>query len=231
MGDSRLTLLTVRVLAVEDDHELGFEVVSGLRRAGFAVDWALDLASADLNLAANSYDCVVLDRGLPDGDGLRALRRWRRGQERVPVLVLTAQDGIAERVEGFDHGADDHLGKSFAMAELVARVGALCRRLEQPRPTLIKLADLQIDVARRRVSRDGVLLSLTAKEFAVLELLGARAGEVVTRSELIEHCWDAMAEPMSNVVDAVVVQLRRKLGPPPLLGTSRGVGFVLGEAG
>ncbi|HWO63484.1 MAG TPA: response regulator transcription factor [Umezawaea sp.] len=221
----------MRVLAVEDDAELGHEVVSGLRQAGFAVDWVTDLASAEESLTANTYDCVLLDRGLPDGDGLDLLSRWRARRSRVPVLMLTAMDGIAERVAGFDNGADDYLGKPFAMAELVARVGALCRRAEQPRPSLVRIADLEVDAARRRVTRAGVMLSLTAKEFAVLELLCARRGQVVSRSDLIEHCWDAMAEPMSNVVDAVVVQLRRKLGPPPLIATSRGVGFVIDEIG
>jgi DNA-binding response OmpR family regulator len=219
----------MRVLTVEDDNELAFEIVSGLRQAGFAVDLAADAAAADLSLSTYAYDCVVLDRGLPDGEGLTLLRDWRERGVRVPVLVLTAMDSIAERVAGFDHGADDYVGKPFAMAELVARVGALCRRLEQPRPTTIRLSDVEIDVSRRRVSRAGVLLSLTSKEFAVLELLASRCGNVVSRSELIEHCWDEMAQPMSNVVDAVIAQLRRKLGPPPLIATVRGVGFLINE--
>ncbi|MCP2163602.1 two-component system, OmpR family, copper resistance phosphate regulon response regulator CusR [Goodfellowiella coeruleoviolacea] len=214
---------------MEDDNELAFEIVSGLRQAGFAVDLAVDAGSADLNLSTYTYDCVVLDRGLPDGEGLALLRGWRERGERVPVLVLTAMDSVDERVAGFHHGADDYVGKPFAMAELVARVGALCRRLEQPRPTTIRFDDVEIDVPRRRVFRGGVLLSLTTKEFAVLELLASRRGSVVSRSELIEHCWDEMAQPMSNVVDAVIAQLRRKLGPPPLIATVRGVGFLISE--
>ncbi|GAB2862698.1 response regulator transcription factor [Lentzea nigeriaca] len=219
------------VLLVEDDHELGQAVVAGLRAGGFAVDWATDVAEADLKQSVYSYDCVVLDRGLPDGDGLGLLRGWRSRQVRTPVLVLTALDAVPERIAGFADGADDYLGKPFAMEELVVRVGALCRRAEPPRETVLRVLGVEMDLPRRRVRRDGVLLSLTSKEFAVLELLLTRAGHVVSRSEFIEHCWDEMAEPMSNVVDVVVAQLRRKLGEPPLIGTARGVGFVLGPAG
>ncbi|MFI6096442.1 response regulator transcription factor [Lentzea sp. NPDC051213] len=221
----------MRVLLVEDDHELGKAVVAGLRAAGFAVDWAPSVAEADLKQSVHAYDCVVLDRGLPDGDGLGLLRAWRSRQERIPVLVLTALDALPDRIAGFSDGADDYLGKPFAMDELVVRVGALCRRAEPPRETVLRVLGVEMDLPRRRVRRDGVLLSLTSKEFAVLELLLTRAGHVVTRSEFIEHCWDEMAEPMSNVVDVVVAQLRRKLGDPPLISTARGAGFIVGSAG
>jgi two-component system copper resistance phosphate regulon response regulator CusR len=221
----------MRVLLVEDDHELGQAVLGGLRAGGFAVDWATGVADADFKQSVHTYDCVVLDRGLPDGDGLGLLRGWRSRQQRTPVLLLTALDAVPDRIAGFADGADDYLGKPFAMDELVVRVGALCRRAEPPRETVLRAFGVEMDLPRRRVRRDGVLLSLTSKEFAVLELLLARAGHVVTRSEFIEHCWDEMAEPMSNVVDVVVAQLRRKLGDPPLIGTARGVGFIVGAAG
>jgi two-component system copper resistance phosphate regulon response regulator CusR len=141
--------------------------------------------------------------------------------------MLTAMGEVVERVAGFDEGADDYMVKPFAFAELAARVGALCRRAEPPRPPVVVVGDLEVDMARRRVRRAGVLLTLTAKEFAVLELLVARAGQVVPRADLIDCCWDEMAEPMSNVVDVVVSQLRRKLGAPAVIGTVRGVGFVI----
>ncbi|MFE3205081.1 response regulator transcription factor [Embleya sp. NPDC059237] len=218
----------MRVLVVEDDPDLGRAVVSGLQTVGFAVDAAGRIGDADLKVAVNTYDCLVVDRGLPDGDGLDLVRRLRAAGARTPVLMLTAMDAVPDRLAGFDGGADDYLVKPFVFEELAARVRALCRRAEQPRPPVSVVGDVEIDTARRRVRRAGVLLTLTVKEFAVLELLTARAGQVVPRADLIECCWDEMAEPMSNVVDAVIAQLRRKLGPPALIGTVRGVGFVIG---
>jgi two-component system copper resistance phosphate regulon response regulator CusR len=217
----------VRILVVEDDPMLGAHVADSLRVAGFAVDVAADLADADLKVSVNQYDCLVVDRGLPDGDGLNLVAAQRELGLRTPVLMLTARDQVADRLDGFSHGADDYLAKPFIMAELTARTRALCRRRETPTPPRIVIADLVIDLPRRRVQRGGVLLSLTPKEFAVLELLAIRASTVVTRTEVIESCWDEMADPVSNVVDAVVAGLRRKLGPPPLLETVRGVGFTI----
>jgi two-component system, OmpR family, copper resistance phosphate regulon response regulator CusR len=217
----------MRVLVVEDDPELGEAVAAGLRSIGFAVDLAGCARDATFKADVNHYDCLVVDRGLPDGDGLAIIRGLRAAGVLVPALVLTARDAVADKVAGFADGADDYLVKPFAFAELAARVGALCRRAQQPRPVLTRIGDLEVDLARRRVRRGGVLLTLTAKEFAVLELLAARAGQVVTRAYLIECCWDEMAEPMSNVVDAIIAQLRRKLGAPALITTVRGVGFVL----
>ena len=220
-------MATVRVLVLEDDRKLGDEVVAGLRAAGFAVDVSRDMADADLKLAINRYDCLVIDRGLPDGDGLDLVRQQRDSGQRVPVVVLTARDTLSDRLDGFDHGADDYVVKPLALDELAARVRALCRRQERPAATRTIVGDLVIDRPRRRVQRGGVLLTLTPKEFGVLELLAINAGSVVTRTELIEHCWDEMAEPSSNVVDVVMAQLRRKLGTPPLIETVRGVGFTI----
>jgi two-component system copper resistance phosphate regulon response regulator CusR len=216
-------------LVLEDERKLSVEVVAGLRAAGFAVDLSHDMADADLKLAVNRYDCLVIDRGLPDGDGLELVRQQRDSGHRVPVLVLTARDKLSDRLDGFDHGADDYVVKPFALDELAARVRALCRRQERPAATRTILGDLVIDRPRRQVQRGGVLLTLTPKEFGVLELLAIDAGSVVTRTELIEHCWDEMAEPASNVVDVVIAQLRRKLGAPPLIETVRGVGFTIAK--
>jgi two-component system copper resistance phosphate regulon response regulator CusR len=222
-------MATVRVLVLEDDRKLGDEVVAGLRAAGFAVDVSRDMADADLKLAINRYDCLVIDRGLPDGDGLDLVRQQRDSGQRVPVVVLTARDTLSDRLDGFDDGADDYVVKPLALDELAARVRALCRRQERPAATRTIVGDLVIDRPRRRVQRGGVLLTLTPKEFGLLELLAINAGSVVTRTELIEHCWDEMAEPSSNVVDVVIAQLRRKLGTPPLIETVRGVGFTIAK--
>ncbi|RSM34511.1 DNA-binding response regulator [Amycolatopsis balhimycina DSM 5908] len=216
----------MRLLVLEDDPQLGTEIAGGLRSAGYAVDLVATIADADLSVTVNRYDCLVVDRSLPDGDGLELVRRLRASASRVPVLVLTAMDAVVDRVTGFAEGADDYLVKPFAFAELAARVGALCRRADQPRPPVLRAGGLEVDTARKRVRRDGVLLSVGAKEFAVLELLMIRAGQVVSRTDLIEHCWDEQADPMSNVVDAVIAQLRRKLGPT-VISTVRGAGYLV----
>ncbi|MFI6867378.1 response regulator transcription factor [Nocardia sp. NPDC050406] len=217
----------MRVLVLEDDHHLSREITGGLRSAGFAVDLAHDIADADFKIAINRYDCLVVDRGLPDGDGLDLVAGARGRGQLVPALMLTARDGLRDRIAGFEHGADDYLTKPFALPELVMRVRALCRRREQPTASRITVYDIEIDLMRRRVARGGVMLSLTPKEFAVLELMATKRGSVVTRTDLIECCWDEMAEPASNVVDAVVAKLRRKLGDPQVIETVRGTGFVI----
>ncbi|MEY9857008.1 DNA-binding response OmpR family regulator [Catenulispora sp. GAS73] len=219
----------MRVLVVEDDPGLGPLIVDGLRSAGFAVDLAERLTEADFKASVNTYDCVVADRGLPDGDALELLKRWRRSGHTVPVLMLTSFSTVEDRVSGFENGADDYLVKPFAMAELTARVRARCRRGQPQSLPEVAVGDLTMDLPRRQVRRAGVLLILTAKEFAVLETLMLRAGHVVTRSELIESCWDEMSDPMSNVVDTVIGRLRRKLGAPDLIETLRGAGYLIRE--
>ena len=221
----------VKVLVVEDDADLGYAVAAALRGAGLAVDLVDDIPAADEAVAVNRYACVVFDRMLPAGDSISYVASRRRSGWVTPVLFLTARDSVADRVAGFEHGGDDYLVKPFAVAELVARVLSLGRRSlasGPPAAPVLSVADLEIDVPRRQVRRNGVLLTVTAKEFAVLELLANHHGEVVSRTMLIEHCWDAMSEPMSNVVDVLVAQLRRKLGGPPLIQTVRGAGYVLG---
>ena len=216
----------MRILLVEDDRALLEAIVAGLRGSGFGVDSAADMRQARAQLAEHSYDCLIVDRGLPDGDGLQLLDE--RGEDPVPALILTARDAIRDRVQGFERGADDYLVKPFAMAELVARARSLCRRRQLPRrPPLLEVAGIELDSARREVRRDGVQLSLTPKEFAVLELLATRAGAVVGRDDLVEHCWDELTAPMSNAVDVVIRQLRGKLGDPDPILTVRGAGYML----
>ncbi|MER6388683.1 response regulator transcription factor [Streptomyces sp. NPDC059382] len=220
----------MRVLLVEDEPDLSDLVVAGLKAAGYAVDAAGDWPDADVLLDLADYDCVVLDRMLPSGDSLHRLERRRRTGWSAPVLCLTALNALPDRVDGFRSGADDYLAKPFAMEELVVRVGSLARRAAHRLPVHLAHADIEMDTARREVRRDGVLLTLTHKEYAVLRHLLVHRETVVTRTALVEQCWDEMADPVSNVVDAVMAGLRRKLGPPSLIRTVRGHGFILGSA-
>lgn len=217
----------MRVLVVEDDEDLRVAVAGELRGAGLRVDTADDIVGADA-ASATPYDCVVFDRMLPDGDAVDYVHAKRREGWAVPVLFLTARDRPADRVAGFAHGGDDYLVKPFANAELVARVLGLCRRAGRGRPPVLRHADLEVDCARREVRRAGVLLTVTGKEFAVLEYLAAHAGHAVARADLIEHCWDAESDPVANVVDVVVLRLRRKLREPRLIHTVVGFGYRLG---
>jgi two-component system OmpR family response regulator len=214
----------VRILVIEDDDDIRLAISTSLRGAGFAVDDVDDLPAADQALAVNAYDCAVFDRMLRTGDALDYVRTIRARGSVLPVLFLTALDRVAERVAGLEHG-DDYLVKPFAMEELTARVRSLCRRVAPERPQILECGDLRIDRARHEVRRGGVLLTLTSREFAVLELLVARQGTPVTRTDLIEHAWDRMADPASNVLDVVIAQLRRKLHDPPMIHTERGTGY------
>ncbi len=216
----------MRVLVVEDDENLRIAVTGALRVAGFAVDAVGDLPAADEALVVNSYDCAVFDRMLPSGDSLAYVRARRPS---VPVLFLTARDAVADRIAGLAHG-DDYLVKPFAVAELEARVRSLCRRVSTGRAPVLRCGDLEVDSGRHEVRRAGVLLTLTTKEFAVLEYLVAKQGTPVTRTELIEQCWDRMADPVSNVLDVLITQLRRKLRQPPMIHTVRGYGYRIEPA-
>lgn len=220
----------MRVLLVEDEPDLRDLVAAGLKSAGYAVDVVGDWPDAALLLDLAAYDCVVLDRMLPSGDSLYALESRRRAGWSDPVLCLTALHALPDRVDGFRSGADDYLAKPFAMEELVVRVGSLARRAAHRLPVHLAHADVEMDEARREVRRGGILLTLTHKEYAVLRRLLVHRETVVTRTALVEHCWDEMADPVSNVVDAVMAGLRRKLGPPALIHTVRGHGFLLGSA-
>jgi DNA-binding response OmpR family regulator len=216
----------VRVLVVEDDENLRVAITASLRAAGFAVDSAGDLPSADEALTVNSYDCAVFDRMLPSGDSLQYVRARRPA---VPVLFLTARDAVADRIAGLEFG-DDYLVKPFATEELEARVRRLCRRVAGGLPPVLRCGDLELDSGRHEVRRAGVLLTLTGKEFDVLRHLVARQRTPVTRSELIRAVWDPFVDPASNVLDVVITQLRRKLRNPPMIHTVRGIGYRIDAA-
>ena len=222
----------MRLLVVEDDAGLRRALVDGLVRAGWAVDEVATAEAATDRLAVDDYGAVVLDLGLPGTDGLTFLRAIRARGWAVPVLVLTARGAVEERVTGLDAGADDYLPKPFAFPELLARLRALLRRGDALAPTVLRVADLELDPARFSVARGGVPIPLTAKEFAILEYLMRHAGRLVTRTMLLESCWGASYDGWSNLVDVNLSRLRRKLdgaGGPPLLHTVRGAGVVLGE--
>ncbi len=216
----------VRVLVVEDHVALANRITEGLRDAGFAVDVVYDGAAAVDAATSTDYDVVVLDRDLPAVHGDRVCRMLVRNGSASRILMLTAAADVEDRVDGLELGADDYLGKPFAFAELIARIRALGRRGAGP-PAVVRRGDLEIDRARHRASRGGFPLTLTRKEFGVLECLAAADGAAVSAEELLEHVWDAHADPFSNTVAVTVGRLRRKLGDPPLIESVVGVGYRL----
>ncbi len=215
----------MRVLVVEDEEVLADTIAKGLRREAMAVDVAYDGASALDRLALNPYDVVVLDRDLPSVHGDEVCRRLAADQTAPRILMLTASAGVEDRVEGLELGADDYLPKPFAFSELVARIRALGRRSGPARPPVIERSGLTVDPARRVAARDGRFLRLTNKELAVLEILVAADGAVVSAEELLERAWDEHADPFTNAVRVMMVKLRRKLGNPPLIETVPGAGY------
>jgi DNA-binding response OmpR family regulator len=212
----------MRVLVAEDHVTLADRIAQGLRQAGMAVDAVHDGAAALAAAAHTGYDVIVLDRDLPAVHGDRVCRTLAGAGPRI--LMLTAAAGVEDRVDGLELGADDYLGKPFALVELVARVRALSRRAPSA-PPVLRRADLAMDRARHRASRGDRPLSLTRKEFGILEMLMAADGAVVSAEELLEHVWDAHADPFSNIVSVTLARLRRKLGDPPLIQTVVGTGY------
>jgi DNA-binding response OmpR family regulator len=222
----------VRVLLVEDSKRLQDYVAEGLRQAGFAVDVAGDGEEGQWMAENTDYDVLVLDLMLPKLDGLSVLQRLRDQGSRIHILILTAKDTVDDRVFGLDSGADDYLVKPFAMEELIARVQALVRRSYEVKNPLIAVGGFTVDTARRVVTRDGRELDLKPREYALLEYLIVRRGEVVSRTEIEHHIYDERVEPMSNVVDSAVCQLRKKIDVPgetSIIQTRRGMGYILVE--
>jgi DNA-binding response OmpR family regulator len=222
----------MRVLLIEDYQPLRKSLSRGLREAGFAVDAAADGEEGLRFARSGDYDVIVLDLMLPKLDGLTVLRRLREAGNPVHVLILTARDALSDRVTGLDLGADDYLAKPFALGELLARVRALVRRRYAAKSAVIRVGDLEVDTSSRAVRRAGEKVDLTAREYALLELLVMRAGHVLTRDEIWEHVYDFAAEVNSNVIDVYIGYLRKKLerdGLPRLIHTRRGLGYVLGE--
>jgi DNA-binding response OmpR family regulator len=220
----------MRVLVIEDDRKAARLLAKGLQEEGFVVDVAATGEDGEESAAVNEYDVIVLDWRLPGKDGLAVCRALRAQDVSTPILMLTARDGIADRVNGLRTGADDYLTKPFAFDELLARITALLRRSRVAQPAVLKVGDLTLDPARRRVTRAGVLVSLTPKEYAILEVLVRNAGEVVSRTRLAERVWDEASDVLDNLVDAHVSHLRKKIDREArvqLVHTIRGVGYRL----
>jgi two-component system, OmpR family, response regulator len=224
----------MRVLVVEDEPKMAALVARALREEGHAADVVADGDEALWRAAAGPYDAIVLDVMLPGLDGVQIVERLRAREVWTPVLMLTARDAVNDRVGALDSGADDYLTKPFSFAELLARLRAVARRGPVERPTTLQVGDLRLDPAARRVWRDSTEIELSTTEFAVLELLMRRAGEVVTRVQLLEGAWDMAFESRSNIVDVYIRYLREKIDRPfgrSSIETVRGVGYRLRAEG
>jgi DNA-binding response OmpR family regulator len=224
----------MRILVVEDEKKLAGFIRKALREDGHAVDLSHDGEDGGRLAESEDYDAVILDLMLPRRGGLDVLRDLRARGKSMPILVLTARDGVGDRVHGLDAGADDYLTKPFALDELRARLRALLRRGKAAPASTLSFADLRLDLLDRSVRRANRDIVLTPREFALLEYLLRNSGRVLTRTSIAEHVWDYNFDWQSNVVDVFVAALRRKLegaGEPRLIHTLRGVGYVLKEAG
>jgi two-component system OmpR family response regulator len=220
----------MRVLIIEDDVKLAVLISRGLRGDGIAADVVSTGEDAVWMAGATDYDAIVLDVMLPGMDGFEVCRRLRGDEVWTPILILTARDAVEDRVNGLDGGADDYLTKPFSFAELSARLRALVRRGPIERPTVLQAGDLHLDPASRRVWRDSAEISLSAKEYAVLETFMRRPGEVLDRFQLLEHAWSNEYENRSNIVDVYVRYLREKVDRPfgvESIETVRGAGYRL----
>ena len=224
----------MRILLVEDEPAAAQVMLKGLREQAYAVDVAADGDAALFQASTTDYDAIILDVMLPAKDGLQVCRAVRASGSRVPILMLTARDAVESRIAGLDSGADDYLVKPYDFGELLARLRALIRRGAQPlAPERLTAGTLTLDTRGRRVSSRGRDVTLTAKEFALLEFLVRRAGAVVSRADIAEHVWDEHYDPLSNVVDVYIQRLRRKLDRPggsSLIRTRRGEGYQFVEA-
>ena len=219
----------MRMLLVEDDRMIGDSLRGALRLEGHAVDWVRDAAAAQSTLASERFDLVLLDLGLPRGDGLDVLRGLRARRDSTPVIVLTARDGVSDRVAGLDAGADDYLVKPFELDELGARIRAVLRRHSGRAEPVLSHGGVTLDPATRQVTRDGQPVLLSAREFAVLEALMVRPGALLSRAQLEDRLYGWGEEIESNAVSVYIHQLRRKLGSD-FIRNVRGVGYFVGGA-
>ena len=222
----------MRLLVVEDDPRLARLIARGLREEAYAVDVCGNGSEAIVQAVVNSYAAIILDVMLPGTDGFGVVATLRARNVRTPVLMLTSRDAVADRIAGLDHGADDYLTKPFDFGELLARLRALLRRPEALQDMLVRVGDCVIELQSHAVSRDGVPIALTAKEYALLELLARRVGTVVSRADIVAHVWDDNHDPFTNAVEVYVNRLRGKIDRAPwlpLIHTRRGAGYMLSD--
>lgn len=223
----------MRILLVEDEPRISNMVSKGLRENTFSVDVAETGEDALYQAEINTYDAIILDIMIPEKDGFQVCRELREKGSQIPILMLTARDAVEDRITGLDTGADDYLTKPFAFGELLARLRAILRRRERMlMPSRITISDLEIDTHSQRVWRNEKEITLTAKEFSVLEYLARNTGRIIGREEISEHCWDETYDPFSNTIEVFINRLRKKIdseGNQNLLHTKRGAGYVLGE--
>jgi DNA-binding response OmpR family regulator len=220
----------VRILLAEDEPRVAGFIARGLREQAYAVDIAPDGTEALYYAGVNEYDLVILDVMLPAKDGYAVCRELRGKGVRTPILMLTARDAVDDRVQGLDCGADDYLTKPFDFKELLARLRALARRPAEVRPELLRALDLTLNTANHAVSRAGKDVSLTAKEYALLEFLVVNQNRIVNREQIAQHVWDESFDPFSNLIDVYIRRLRTKIDAgfePPLIHTRRGEGYIL----
>ncbi|HMV51913.1 MAG TPA: response regulator transcription factor [Blastocatellia bacterium] len=223
----------MRILLVEDEPDVARLLAKGLREQTYAVDVAADGETAGYQAQVHDYDLVILDVMLPRKNGFEVCRELRAsggGNANVPVLMLTARDDVQDRIAGLDSGADDYLVKPFDFHEMLARVRALMRRGKALQPETVEIADLKLSLRSHEVRRAGMLIELTAKEYALLEFLTRHTGEVVSRSEIAAHVWDENFDPFSNLIEVYIQRLRRKIDDgrePKLIRTLRGEGYKL----
>jgi two-component system copper resistance phosphate regulon response regulator CusR len=220
----------MRLLLVEDDPDMARFIARGLREQSYAVDVAAAGEEALERAGTAPYDAILLDALIPAPDGFEVCRRLRADGANIPILMLTARDAVADRVEGLDSGADDYVVKPFEFAELLARLRALLRRRGAPRAPVIDVADLRIDTRSHRVTRGGAELAVTTKEYALLEYLAVNAGRVMGREEIAEHVWNEEFDPFSNLIEVYIGRLRRIVDrgrTPRLIHTIRGAGYIL----
>ncbi len=219
----------MRILLIEDEPRVASFIVKGLREQSYAVDLAVEGEDALYKAVINEYDLIILDVMLPVKDGFQVCLELRQQGVKIPVLMLTARDAVEDRIQGLDSGADDYLSKPFDFKELLARIRALLRRAKQIRPEILQVADLDLNTTSHLVVRNGQRISLTAKEYALLEFFMLRTGKIVGRREIAEHVWDENFDAFSNIIDVYVRRLRRKIDDgfdKPLIHTRRGEGYI-----
>lgn len=220
----------MRILVVEDNVRLAGYIKKALQQKSYSVDLAHDGSTGEDNARTENYDLIILDIMLPGKDGLSVCQTLRTEDITTPIILLTARGELDDKVVGLDCGADDYLIKPFEIAELLARIRALLRRPKQKTAEILEIGDIKLDNSKFEVKKSGLKLSLTLKEYAILEFLIRNKGQAISREQILDHCWDHTFDSFSNIVDVYIKQLRKKLGNESSIQTIRGVGYKINES-